>query len=177
MKAGIGLTAMFFSLVLGGCAVREPLPVVPSVDLGRYAGRWYEVAKIPNWFQRDCASAATADYGLREDGRISVENRCLRADGSPIVARGVATVVPDSGNAKLKVRFGWVPVSGDYWILGLDTKNYSWALVGHPSRKYLWILSRTPQLPEETYRGIVSLAGRLGYDTALIEPARMEGAL
>jgi apolipoprotein D and lipocalin family protein len=168
---------MFFSLLLGGCAVRESLPVVPSVNLERYAGRWYEVAKIPNWFQRKCASAAVAEYSLREDGRIGVENRCSKADGTPVVARGVASVVPDSGNAKLKVRFGWVPFAGDYWILGLDEENYSWALVGHPSRKYLWILSRTPQLPEVTYLHVVSLAGRLGYDPSSIESVANAGSV
>lgn len=181
MKAGIRITAMLFSLLLAGCATREPLPVVSSVDLGHYAGRWYEVAKYPNWFQRACASDTTARYSLREDGKIGVENRCLRADGSAIEARGVATVVPGSGNAKLRVRFGWSPVAGDYWILGLDERHYSWALVGHPSRKFLWILSRTPQLPAETYAEIEALAVRLGYDAARIEKtpqsAAKEGAL
>lgn len=172
MKAGIRITAMLFSLLLAGCATREPMPVVPSVDLGRYAGRWYEIARYPNWFQRSCSSDTTANYSLREDGRIGVENRCLRADGSAIEARGVATVVPGSGNAKLRVRFGWSPVAGDYWILGLDERNYSWALVGHPSRKFLWILARTRQLPTETYGEIVALAERLGFDASRIETTR-----
>jgi apolipoprotein D and lipocalin family protein len=169
MKAGFRVTAMLFSLLLAGCATRQPLPVAGPVDLGRYAGVWYEIAKYPNWFQRACASDTTATYSVREDGRIGVVNRCVRANGSVIEVRGTASVVPDSGNAKLRVRFAWSPVAGDYWILGLDERNYAWALVGHPSRNYLWILSRTPRMSSDTYREIVALAERLGFDSARIE--------
>ncbi len=169
MKAGFGITAMLFSFLMAGCASREPLCVVPAVDLERYAGLWYEVAKYPNWFQRSCASGTIAKYALREDGRVDVQNQCLRADGSVIEARGVARVVPGSGNAKLKVRFGWSPLAGDYWVLGLDEQNYSWALVGHPSRKFLWILSRTAKLPLKTFGEVVALAEELGYDVSRIE--------
>ena len=123
---------------------------VPRVDLQRYAGEWYEIARFPNRFQRRCTGNVRASYALRPDGRIDVVNRCLTADGS-IDAKGVARIVDERTQAQLKVRFApawlsWVPaVWGDYWVIGL-APDYSWAVVGDPGREYLWILSRTPQL-------------------------------
>ena len=125
----------------------EPVPVA-QVDLSRYAGLWYEVAKIPNRFQKKCARGTTATYALREDGRIDVLNRCVKADGSEDLARGVARVVDTQSNARLEVSFvsflGIRPFWGDYWVIGLGDE-YEFAVVGTPDRKYGWVLARTPE--------------------------------
>jgi len=167
MKAILPSAAMLISLLFSGCASRAPLQTVPSVDLKRYAGKWYEIAKYPNWFQRSCAGDTKADYTPNPDGSICVVNRSRDKRGKPIEVNGRATVVPDSGNAKLKVSFGG-PFSGAYWVIGLDEKNYSWALVGHPSRQFLWVLARQPELSASTYAGILDLAARQGYDPGRI---------
>ena len=135
-------------MLLTACTAAQAAPVstVPKVDLDRYLGTWYEIAHLPMFFQRQCVGDTTAQYGLREDGRISVLNRCRTAKGWQ-EAIGRAKVMPDTGNAKLKVTFFW-PFSGDYWVIGLDPE-YRWALVGNPSRKYLWLLSRTPSLSQD----------------------------
>jgi apolipoprotein D and lipocalin family protein len=96
-------------------------------------------------------------------------NRCRQKSGSIREAKGQATIVPGSNNSKLRVRFAGSPIAGDYWIIGLDEKNYSWALVGHPSRQFLWILAREPQLNPTSYSNIISLAEKLGYKAARIE--------
>ncbi len=114
---------------------------VAEVDLARYAGKWYEVAAFPMFFQRQCVGDTTAEYGLRPDGDISVRNRCRTESGFD-EATARAWAVEGSGNARLKVQFFW-PFRADYWVIGLDD-GYRWAVVGNPERKYLWILSRTP---------------------------------
>jgi apolipoprotein D and lipocalin family protein len=128
-----------------------PLEIVPTVDLTRYAGKWYEIARLPNWFQRNCACNSTATYTLRPDGKITVVNECRTADGKVKFA-------------KLKVSFFW-PFSGDYWIIGLDPE-YRWAVVGEPGRDYLWILSREPQMSDAVYQQIVERVRQQGFDTA-----------
>jgi apolipoprotein D and lipocalin family protein len=141
-----------------------PLEVVPSVDLGRYAGKWYEIARLPNRFQRDCAGNTTATYTLRPDGKITVLNECRKADGRQQSARGTARVAAAKGpNTKLKVTFFW-PFSGHYWIIDLDPE-YHWAVVGEPGRRYLWILSREPRLDATLYEQIVERAKQRGFDT------------
>ena len=143
---------------------KPPLDVAPSVDLTRYAGRWHEIARFPNRFQRDCASDTTATYTLRPDGKITVLNECRTADGRRKSAKGTARVADPKGpNTTLKVTFFW-PFSGKYWIIDLDPE-YRWAVVGEPGREYLWILSRTPQLDGEIYQQIVERAKRQGFDT------------
>jgi apolipoprotein D and lipocalin family protein len=139
---------------------------VDKVDLARYVGRWYEIAKIPNRFQRKCARGTTADYALREDGRITVLNRCLDADGDVVEAEGVARIVDQRGNARLEVSFvsfgGWRPIWGKYWVIGLDD-DYRWAVVGEPKRKYGWILARTPRLDAESLAAAHAALERNGY--------------
>lgn len=143
---------------------KPPLQVVPSVDLTRYAGKWYEIARLPNRFQRNCADNTTATYTLRPDGKITVLNECRNADGRQKSAKGTARVADAKGpNTKLKVTFFW-PFSGNYWIIDLDPE-YRWAVVGEPGRDYLWILSRQPQLDAELYRQIVDRAQKQGFDT------------
>lgn len=153
---------------LAGCTstTKRPPATVSSVDLKRYFGEWHEIARYPNWFQRKCSGAVTARYTPLPDGSIEVLNTCRKADGTTESAKGIAKVVPDTGNAKLRVKFAG-PFTGDYWILALDP-NYRWSLVGHPSRKYLWILARDREIPRDLYNRIISLATSQGYDSARI---------
>jgi len=145
---------------------------VPSVDLTRYAGLWYEIARYPNWFERDC-TGVTAEYDLKDDGTVSVTNTCFKEtlDGEKKVARGRARIVEGSGNSQLKVKFApsWVPFAeGDYWILALEP-DYSASLVGSPDGKYLWILSRTPKLEAKKLKTLKQRAEELGYRTSALE--------
>ena len=147
---------------------KSPLEVVPHVDLERYLGKWYEIATIPQRFQKGCVGV-TADYVLRKNGDIEVVNTCREGtlDGRVRTARGKARVVDKATNAKLKVSFFW-PFWGAYWIIGLDAE-YRWAVVGHPSRDYLWILSRSPQMDQATYDDILRLIAEKGYDLTRIK--------
>lgn len=141
-------------------------PTVASVDLDRYVGKWHEIARYPNQFERGCVSA-TAEYAKLDDGHISVINRCTKADGEPDVAEGKARIVEGSNGAKLKVKFApsWVPFAeGDYWVLHLEP-DYSAVLVGAPSGKYLWILARDPSPPKATIDRILKKAEELGFAT------------
>lgn len=160
----IRIVAMITGLILGCAAARQPpLEVVPSVDLIRYVGKWYEIASFPTSFQKGCAGS-TADYSLGPDGSIGVLNQCRKEpDGALQSARGTAWVTDPATNAKLKVQFFW-PFSGDYWIIDLG-RDYEYAVVGHPSRDYLWILSRSPRMADETYERVRERVRQKGYDT------------
>jgi len=163
------LVLVLFGFGLAGAAAEtKPLEVVPYVDLGRYIGTWYEIATIPQRFQKDCV-AVTATYTLRDDGTIAVLNKCRKKtlDGELKEAKGKAWVVDKKTNAKLKVQFFW-PFKGDYWIIELDA-DYQYAVVGHPGRKYLWILSRTPQMDESLYQDLLQRIANKGYDLSLIK--------
>ena len=140
-----------------------PLSTVSAVDLNRYLGKWYEIASYPAWFQKGC-TGSTADYSRLPDGRIRVVNRCFKnsLDGPLKASKGKAEVVDETSHAKLKVWFFW-PFKGDYWIIDLDP-DYQWAVVGVPSRRYLWILSRTPTLDASVYDGILRRVIEKGYD-------------
>lgn len=157
---------------LAGCAPAgrglPPLPTVAKVDLQRYAGTWYEIASYPHRFQKGC-TASRAVYTLHADGTVGVYNECRegKPDGPLKSVTGKARVVDAGSNARLEVTFFW-PFWGDYWIIGLD-EDYRWAVVGHPSRDYLWILSRTPTLDEDLYRRIVGRLPALGYDAARLQ--------
>jgi apolipoprotein D and lipocalin family protein len=141
---------------------KASLQPVPYVDLARYVGRWYEIARYPNRFEKDCASDVTATYTQLSGGKIEVLNECRKADGQRKRSKGTARVVDKGTNAKLKVTFFW-PFSGNYWIIDL-APYYSYAVIGEPGRKYLWILSRTSLLTESTYGEIVTRVRELGYD-------------
>lgn len=161
------IATLLLALTTLASAEPPPLRVMPGVDLDRYAGKWYEIARLPNWFQKACASNVTANYTLRPDGKITVVNECRKADGAPKSARGTARLAgANQPNTKLKVSFFW-PFSGDYWIIGLDP-DYRWALIGEPQRKYLWILSREPKLDEALYSRILQQAKNQGYDVAAV---------
>jgi apolipoprotein D and lipocalin family protein len=147
-----------------GCgAFQPPLEVVEFVDLERYTGKWYEIARYPNLFEQNCV-APTAEYTIREDGDIDVVNTCRKftLDGDLDAVEGVARVVDSETNAKLKVRF-FGPFEGDYWIIDLDSE-YNYAVVGAPNRRFLWILSRTPTMDPQVYEQVIAGLPELGYD-------------
>jgi len=166
--AALGSILVFAGCRWWGKSTGPPLAVVPGVDLSRYAGTWYEIAKYPNRFQRGCVGA-TAEYTLSPDGkRVEVVNRCREIDtGKVRSVRGKARVVDPTTNAKLSVTFFW-PFSGDYWILALG-EEYEYAFVGTPDRKYLWFLARTPTIGDDLYGRLVDLARARGFDPARIE--------
>lgn len=136
------------------------LEVVESVELERYLGTWYEIASYPQKFQKGCTET-TATYSTHESGKIRVLNRCLK-NGEQTEAKGWARVVDTKNNAKLEVSF-FRPFWGEYWIIALDP-NYRWAVVGHPSRDYLWILARTSALDSANYEMILEKVKAAGYD-------------
>ena len=145
-----------------------PLATVPFVHLDRYLGKWYEIASYPAWFQKGC-TGSTAEYSLLPDGRIRVINRCYKNSlvGPLKESKGKAEVVDKSTNAKLNVWFFWL-FKSDYWIIDLDP-DYRWAVVGVPSRKYLWILSRTPTLDEAVVQGIIDRLIDQQYDPSRLQ--------
>lgn len=159
-------TVLLMLMVAEGLASAEsttrPLRTVDAVDLKRYSGTWYEIARYPNRFQRDCHSDTKAEYTVRKDGKVQVVNSCRQKDGKIKTARGTAKVADKKTNAKLRVTFFW-PFYGDYWVIGLSP-DYRYAIVGEPKRKYLWILSRTPEMEEATYQSIVEQIREAGYD-------------
>lgn len=167
-------------LTLGACAgvdSRGDLPTVASVDLSRYVGTWYEIARLPMWFQRHCVDSK-AIYSGRPDGLVGVHNECVTESGGVEQAEGVATVVDPKTNARLTVVFdNWFARlfgssrEGNYWILDLDPE-YRTAMVGTPDRRYLWILSRIPQLEDSTYQRLVERARQLGYPVSDLIKAR-----
>lgn len=142
-------------------AAPPPMQTVASVDLKRYVGMWYEIAHFPMFFQRNCVGDTTAEYTLRADGSIGVNNRCRTKDGSIDSASGAATAIAGSNNAKLDISF-FKPIKVGYWVIGLDP-DYRWAVVGTPDRKYLWVLSRSPQLPKEDLNRALAAATAQGY--------------
>ena len=171
--------ALMLALVAAACTTavqRPPLQTVARVEVDRYAGTWHEVALYPNRFQQACAADTTATYTLLGEGRIGVLNRCRRADGSEMSVNGVAEVVDAATNAKLKVSFlpswlRWTGIGrGDYWVLHLSP-DYSVAVIGEPSREYLWILARTPTLPEAEYQALMPKVSAAGYDPARLRRA------
>lgn len=156
--------AVAFASERSGNGHGMPLRTVDKVDVNRYMGLWYEIARNPNPFEGDCAGDSTAHYTLHGDGRVEVVNACRTSSGKRKTVHGIAKIVDPVSKAKLKVQFQW-PFAGDYWILVLNS-FYEYAVVGEPSRKYLWILSRTPKLDKGTYRGILHRIEELGYDTS-----------
>ena len=155
---------------LSGCMnfSGEPLDTVASVDIDRYAGKWFEIARYPIRAQAGC-TGTTAEYTPLGDGRVRVFNRCLvgSLDGRERTIEGSARVVDTTTNAKLAVSF-FGPFEAPYWIIDLD-EDYQWAVVGEPTRKFLWILSRTPTLDDAIYTDILSRLPEKGYDPARLE--------
>jgi len=170
--AATALATMSLSMTTRAETVRPQL--VNQVDIQKYVGKWYEIAHLPMYFQGKCVSNITAQYSINTNQTIGVLNSCRIANGEMISSEGVA-YSQNQGNSKLKVSFlptglRWIPLTkGDYWVLRLDSE-YKVALVGGPSNKYLWILSREPQLDEATYQSYLDTAKHYGYDvTKLIK--------
>ena len=166
---------MFRSLLLGTLvsaslaipAAELPNRPVPALDLQRYSGQWHEIAHLPMFFQRKCNDTITATYTPRADGTIGVHNACRTKHGTMETADGIARKVEGEPGA-LKVRFApgwlsWLPlVWSDYWVVELDP-DYRWAVVGGPSRKYMWVLSRSPSMSADLFHEITSHARQRGY--------------
>lgn len=176
---------IFIMLSLVGCSTlandANLVRTVPSVDLQQYLGKWYEIASIPQSFQKDCVSNVTAEYAVAEKNRIKVLNSCETQSGKFKIAEGRAKVVNTDSNAELKVTFvkigGWIfTFGGDYWVIGLGDK-YDYAVVGHPSRKYAWILSRTPYLSETQLHQATKALTDNGYDLCQLKTTIQNGGL
>jgi apolipoprotein D and lipocalin family protein len=160
-----------------GIESSEPLPTATSVDLARYAGTWYEIARLPMWFQRHCVDSK-AVYTSRADGAIGVHNECVTDAGGLDQIDGVATVVDARTNARLTVVFDnffarlfGSSREGNYWIIELDP-DYRTSVVGTPDRRYLWILSRTPRLDDAAYQRLIERARQLGFPVSDLIPAK-----
>lgn len=166
-----------FTLAASASAQTNKLPAlqtVPNVDLSRYVGKWYEIAKYPNRFQKQCVANTTATYAMKAGGRLEVVNECVKKDGTGERAVGEAKIADKKTNAKLKVRFApgalsFLPfVWGNYWIIDLD-KDYGYVAIGEPKREYFWILARKPVLDDAVYQDIVRRAEAMGFSPAKIE--------
>ena len=164
-------------LVSAGCqaamarAADMPLTTADRVELARYQGKWFEIGRLPLIWENKCASNVVASYALLADGNIDVLNSCRKANGEVTSSHGVARrSAQDVSGAKLKVTFFW-PFAGDYWILRLDP-SYQWALVGAPSRKYLWILSRTPTLDQTIVERLLKEARDAGFDVTRFQKTK-----
>lgn len=169
LKNSFALIALVFLIAPGprAQAAFAELPVVDSVDLARYQGLWYEIARLPQRFESGCAGV-TAEYASLANGNIAVTNTCRKGglDGPVKVAHATARVVNYPHNSKLKVTFFW-PFKGDYWILELG-ENYEYAVVGAPHRGALWILSRNPLMPEAQVASILERRAAQGFDVSRI---------
>jgi len=165
---------LFLAIGLTGLCAQDagiqPVRTVDKVDLGRYMGKWFEIAAFPQKFQKGC-HCTTAEYEMTDKGYVRVINTCRKGGPGGKVSRanGKAFIVKESGNAKLKVQFFW-PFRGNYWIIDLN-EDYTYAVVGDPSRKYLWILSRTPTMDPALYDEIVRKTAEQGFDMAKLVKA------
>ena len=151
-----------------------PLEAIASLDVPRYMGTWYEVAKYPNWFQKRCIANTSATYAVQPNGMLQVLNRCQKEDGSMSEALGAAKQVGDANSPKLEVRFApaWLSflpfVWGNYWVIDLDPQ-YQLAAVSEPSRKYLWILSRSKTVEPKAYEALLQRLKQQGFNLDAIE--------
>jgi apolipoprotein D and lipocalin family protein len=181
MARRAGLPALALAAVAGVMVARNMRPAtgnkkVPQpckpVDLTRYLGKWYELARYDNWFERGC-DAVTAEYGLLPDGKVSVRNACRRGGlrGPEKVTTGKAQIIPNAGNTKLKVSFFGPFYIGSYWVLD-HGDDYEWSIVGEPSGRFLWILVRDPHLENAMQASLYRRARALGYDTVRLRPTR-----
>ena len=155
------------------------LRTIEALDVPRYMGTWFEIAKFPNRFQQKCSAATTATYSLQADGSVQVVNRCRLRDGAMDEAIGLARQVGPANSAKLRVRFApaWLSflpfVWGDYWVVDLD-ERYQLVAISEPRREYLWILARTPQVAPSDYQALLGRLARQGFDLARLEPSRQD---
>lgn len=154
-----------------------PLEAITSLDVARYMGTWYEVAKYPNWFQKRCIANTSATYATQQNGMLQVVNRCQKEDGSMSEALGAAKQVGDASSPKLEVRFApaWLSflpfMWGNYWVIDLDPQ-YQLAAVSEPSRKYLWILSRSKTVEPTAYESLLQRLKQKGFNLDAIEVSK-----
>ncbi len=169
----MNIILLLLTLLVSGCAVNTEgkvgsLKTVEKVDIERYAGRWYQIAYFPVRFQPGNCDVVTADYGINKKGDVTVHNTCWEDYENQIVQtdiKGTAKIASPQ-NTKLKVKFfWWLPIRANYWIIDIDEKDYSYAVVSEPSRKYLWILARKPSMEKELYTEIVTRVKDKGLDT------------
>jgi apolipoprotein D and lipocalin family protein len=179
LLAGAGAAAGAAALSLGvATRLRRPaleLATVPELDLAQYAGRWFEVARLPVRFERESDRNVTAEYTMLPNGTVRVENRATEPNGNVRHARGVARMADPQAPAKLRVKFFPLVPSADYWVIGLDFA-YRWAIVGEPGRKHLWVLSRTPGLDGATFERILRDVDVAGYDSTALLRTPQDGA-
>ena len=156
------------ALAFASCSHKssQPLQTVASVDLQKYSGKWYEIARIPHHFEKGC-KCSMAEYTAKADGSIGIVNSCRKGNKVKTI-RGRARVENAPQNSQLAVRFNFF-ARGQYYIIDL-APDYTYAVVGHPGRKYLWILSRRPQMPDNTYQALLEKVQKLGYKYEDIKP-------
>lgn len=163
--------------LLAACAAWSadtPLKTIDTLDVPRYMGRWYEIAKFPNWFQKKCESHTVAEYSPQANGQVKVLNRCRKFDGKEEMAEGVAKQIGSANSPKLQVRFApawlsFIPlVWGDYWVIDLDA-DYQLVAVSEPQREFLWVLSRTPQVDAKAYEALMVRLRAQGLNTDKLE--------
>lgn len=181
---------LFSNLLLAGCAVgavvtstaspvamaseTAPLQSIGNLDVPRYMGTWFEIAKYPNSFQKKCIGNTRADYSLQTDGKVTVLNRCAQDNGQTSEALGEARQIGNSSSPKLEVRFApaWLSflpfVWGNYWVIDLDA-DYQLAAVSEPKREYLWVLSRTPEVNPKAYEALLARLEKKGFDLKKLE--------
>jgi apolipoprotein D and lipocalin family protein len=172
MHASVALSA--------DAATTEPLQPIAALDVPRYMGTWYEIARYPNWFQKKCVGDTRADYSLQPNGRVQVINRCREASGELSEAVGMARQIGAADSPKLEVRFApaWLSflpmVWGDYWVIDLDP-DYRLVAVSEPSREYLWVLSRTPAVDAQAYEALLARLAARGFDPGKLERTTQPG--
>ena len=178
MAIGRGLLVVVWAALFPLVSFAEqPVKSIAELDLSRYMGTWYEIAKLPNWFQRKCVQGTQAQYKILGPQKIEVVNKCITAAGEEIKAVGVARPYSSSQVAQLEVRFApdwtaWLPlVWGAYWVLDLDP-DYQLAAVGDPTRSYLWILSRSPVVSAGQYDSLLQRLKVMGFDITKLEKTR-----
>jgi apolipoprotein D and lipocalin family protein len=180
LALGIGLSGIG-GAADGSAAQSEPLQTIAALDLPRYMGTWYEIAKFPNRFQKKCVGATRAEYRLLPVGGVQVINRCRLENGEMNEAVGTARQVGASTSPRLQVRFApdWLAflplVWGDYWVIDLD-EDVQLVAVSEPQREYLWVLSRTPQVPPQRYQELLDRLARKGFDVSRLELTRQDGS-
>lgn len=181
IKLAIAATGLMGLAGLNAVAQTAPAPTLPlttiaALDVPRYLGTWFEIAKYPNSFQKKCVANTQARYSLLSDGQLQVVNRCLLADGQTSEAVGAAKQQGEATSPKLKVRFApaWLSIFpfvwGDYWVIDLDPA-YQLAAVAEPKREYLWILSRTPKVDSKSYQDLLERLTQKGFDISKLEPS------
>ncbi len=159
----LSLAIFLFAAVPAFASKHPVLETVPHVDLVKYAGLWHQIAFFPTIFQGKCTIDTTAEYTLRDDGYVTVVNQCYKPNGTRKLIKGYAYSIDEETNAKLKVKFFWFAPAGDYYVIDL-ADDYSYAVVGEPKRKFLWILSRDKVMDKNTYDGILERAAAKGFD-------------